>query len=388
MSRGKKIALVVAIAAVVVVAGFGIAVASWYSGIANNIKGSGDITTLSAPVADEPYYVMLIGSDSRDGFDEEPVGDSTGERTDSIMVARVDEKNQTVSMVSIPRDLRVNVKGHGYCKINSAVEYGGYNTVINLLNEILGIKINYYAKIYFNGFEELVDTLGGVTVEVPEYTSYNGVFVPAGDAVTITGVEALTLARCRHGYPPDQGAYAMGDYQRTLNQRNLVKAIAKKVLEQDVTKIPSLITSLSHCIETNMGVDKIISLATNMKGMDTESIDSAQLPIGSSTLNGEWYALMYQDVFELMRKNFTEGKALFDGLDKFNTECNDDDVNGNFIDGDVYSYTTYSAKYGSPYSNGYTPTAFTQDAIDTIASGAAKHSTSSTSSKKKTYDDD
>ena len=136
MSRGKKIALVVAIAAVVLIAGVGVAVASWYNGIANNIKGSGDITTLSAPVADEPYYVMLIGSDSRDGFSEEPVGDSIGERTDSIMVARVDEKNQTVSMVSIPRDLRVNVKGHGYCKINSAVEYGGYNTVINLLNEI------------------------------------------------------------------------------------------------------------------------------------------------------------------------------------------------------------------------------------------------------------
>ena len=69
---------------------------------------------------------------------------------------------------------------------------------------------------------QLVDKLGGVTVEVPEGTYYAGVSVPAGDAVQINGQEALVLARCRHGNPPDQGAYAMGDYQRTLNQRNLM----------------------------------------------------------------------------------------------------------------------------------------------------------------------
>lgn len=379
MSLGKKIAIAVVAVLAVAFIGVGVAVASWYGDIQKNIAASGDITNLAAPAADEPYYVLLIGSDSRDGWSEEPVGESVGERTDSIMVARVDEKNQKVSIISMPRDLRVYVDGYGYCKINSAVEHGGYDVVIRLLNNILGININYYAKIYFNGFEELVDTLGGVTVAVPEYTSYNGVFVPAGDAVTIDGIEALTLARCRHGYPPDQGAYAMGDFQRTLNQRNLVKAIAKKVLEQDITQIPGLITSLSHCIETNMSVEKIIGLATNMKGMDTETIESAQLPIGASTVNNEWYALLYQDVFELVDKNFKEGRSLFYGLDNFNSECNDDDVNGNFIDGPVYSYTTYSAKYGSPYSIDYTPSSMTQEAIERTKAGVSKSSKKSSS---------
>lgn len=386
MSRGKKIAIGIVAALAIVLIGVGFAAASWYNDIAKNIEASGDITNLTTPVADAPYYVLLIGSDSREGFEEEPVGDSVGERTDSIMVARVDEKNKQVSIISMPRDLRVNVDGYGYCKINSAVEHGGYDVVIRLLNKILDININYYAKIYFNGFEELVDTLGGVTVAVPEGTTYNYVDVPAGDAVTINGIQALTLARCRHGWPEDQGAYAMGDFQRTLNQRNLVKAIAKKVLEQDATQIPGLITSLSHCIETNMGVEKIIGLALNMKGMDTEAMDSAQLPIGASTIDGEWYALMYQDVFELMDKNFKEGKALFDGLDNFNFECNDDDVEGNYIEGPVYSYTTYTAKNGSPYSSGYTPSATTQDAISQTSSGIKRSSTSN--SKRNSSSDD
>ena len=388
MSRGKKIAVGVVIALAVVLVGVGIAFASWYGDISKNIEAKGDITNLAAPVADEPYYVLLIGSDSREGFSEEPVGDSVGERTDSIMVARVDEKNKKVSIISMPRDLRVNVNGYGYCKINSAVEHGGYDTVIKLLNQILGISINYYAKIYFNGFEELVDTLGGVTVEVPEGTTYNYVDVPAGDAVTINGVQALTLARCRHGWPPDEGAYAMGDYQRTLNQRNLVKAIAKKVLEQDVTKIPGLITSLSHCVETNMSVEKIIGLATNMKGMNTDEMESAQLPIGASTIGDEWYALLYQDVYELMDNNFKSGKALFDGLDNFNFECNDDDVKGNYIDGPVYSYTTYTAANGSPYSSGYTPSAMTQEAIAQTSAGISRSSGSSSSTRSNSRSDD
>ena len=353
-----------------------------------NISSDGDISNLAAPVADEPYYVLLIGCDSREGFDEEPSDGSEGERTDSIMVARIDEKSKAVSIISVPRDLRVNIEGHGYSKINAVVETGGYNKVIDILNNMLGIKINYYAEIYFTGFEDLVETLGGVTVEVPAGTSYNGVFVPAGDAVTINGVEALTLARCRHGWPEDQGAYAMGDYQRTLNQRNLVKAIAKKVLEQDITAMPGLIQSLSKCVETNMGVDKIVTLAQNMKGMDTESIDSAQLPIGASTINGEWCALMYQDVFELMAKNYVEGKSLLYGLDNFSVECNDDDVNGNYIDGPVYSYTTYTAHMGSPYSISYTPSTMTQEAIEKTEKGAASAKATSSSRRYSSYDDD
>ncbi|MDA6584270.1 LCP family protein, partial [Escherichia coli] len=90
------------------------------------------------------------GSDAREGW--EPVDEyNDGERSDSIMVARVDEKAQKVSILSIPRDLRVKIDGHGYGKINSVIEYGGYNLLVSTLNKMLDIKINYYAIVYFQG---------------------------------------------------------------------------------------------------------------------------------------------------------------------------------------------------------------------------------------------
>lgn len=390
MSRGKKIALGIAIALVVVLACGGIAVALWYNNIANNIRGNQDITNLAAPAANEPYYVLLMGSDAREGW--EPVDENNdGERSDSIMVARVDEKAQQVDIISIPRDLRVKIDGHGYGKINSVIEYGGYNLLVSTLNDIFDIKINYYAIVYFQGFLDLVDTLGGVTVEVPEGTaSFDmdenlntvepSIILPAGDEVLLNGEQALVLARCRHGWPLDQGAYAMGDYQRTLNQRNLIKAIAKGVLAQDVTQLPALVESLSKCVETNMSVDRIVSLAMNMRGMDIESMESAQLPIGASTINGDWQAVMYQDVFAVLDENFKSGTPLFENLDNFNPEFNDDDVNGNYIDGPLYAYTTYTALHGSPYSAGYTPSSATERAIRETSSGTTRSSSSTRSS--------
>jgi LCP family protein required for cell wall assembly len=371
MSRTKKIVIGVIAALVIVLAGAGISAAVWYNNVANNIKGSQSVSNLAAPAANEPYYVLLMGSDSRSGeWDDSK--DNAGERSDSIMVARIDEKNKKVSIISVPRDLRVYVEGHGYQKINSVVEYGGYELLIDKLNDILGIKINYYATVYFSGFRELVNTLGGVTVEVPAGTaSPEGDMLPVGDAVTLDGDQALILARCRHGIPEDQGVYAMGDYQRTLNQRNLIKAIANKVLEQDITKMPALVESLSKCVETNMSIDRIVSLAQNLKGMDTSTIASSQLPIGSATINGAWEAVMYQDVFELMCKNFVNGDALYNGLGNFDNEYNDDDVKSNYIDGSVYSYTTYTAHVGSPYSSGYTPSTFTQEAIRKTKAGVS-----------------
>lgn len=155
------------------------------------------------------------------------------------------------------------------------------------------------------------------------------------------------LARCRHGNPPDQGAYAMGDYQRTLNQRNLIKAIAKKILKQDATQYPALIASLSECVETNMSVSKLVSAATNMKGFDTDSMQACQLPVCGDVIGGAWYAAMYEDVFQVMRDNFVNGRDPMEGLDGFNMENNDNDLTSYCTDGELYAYTSYADMYGS-----------------------------------------
>ena len=369
----KKIALGVCIALLVVLVGCGAAAAAWYANLSNTLSGGDngagkDITMTEAAVDGKPFYVLLLGGDSREDSKKD-------NRTDSIMVARVDEANKNVSIISVPRDLRVNIDGHGMCKINSAIEYGGYDTVIDEVNDLLGIKINYYAFIYFSGFKDLVDKLGGVTVAVPEGTYYNGTWVPAGDAVEINGTEALVLARCRHGYPADTGAYAMGDYQRTLNQRNLIKAIAKKILKQDVTQYPSLIEGLASCVETNMTADKIINMATNMKGFNTDKIEAAQLPICGDEIDGAWYAALYEDVFLVMRDNFVNGKKLTKGLDDFDTENNDNDLTSYCVDGADYAYCNYASIYGGTFT---TSTSSTNGTF--VGNSSASSSSSSSSS--------
>ncbi len=342
----KRVALIVGIVLAVLLAGVGVAAALWYGGIADSLKGDKDITAITEAAEGEPYYVLLLGGDSREDSDED-------NRTDSIMVARVDEQNQQVSLLSVPRDLRVAIDGHGHQKINAAIEFGGYDAVIKEVNEVMGININYYAFIYFGGFKELVDKLGGVTVsEIPEGTEYKGVRVPSGENVTINGEEALVLARCRHGVPADQGAYAMGDYQRTLNQRNLIKAIAKKVLASNATDMPGLISGLAECLETNMDVSKIVSLAQNMKGMKVDSMDTATLPNAGANVDGAYYAVLYQDVAEDVLENFRQGKASYSGLDGFNDETNGNDCGSSYTDGPVYSYTIYENLYGPYRSSG------------------------------------
>ena len=369
-SKKKRIALIVVIALVAILAGVGVAGALWYNNIASNLRGNNNITATTAATADEPYYVLLLGGDSREG-DVKTEADE-GNRTDSMMVARVDEKNKKVDLLSVPRDTRVYIEGHGHQKINSAIEFGGYDLAIKEVNELLGIKINYYAFIYFSGFEDLVDKLGGVTVEVPEGTEYAGVRVPAGDAVTINGQEALVLARCRHGVPADQGAYAMGEYQRTLNQRNLIKAIGKKILESDATKMPDLITGLSECVETNMDISRIIQLASNMRGMDLESdLVSRAIPEAGATIDGAWYGVIFQDLFPTLQKNFIAGKDPYDGFpSSFDIEhIGDECGTGNYTDGPIYSYTNYQ-------------TLLKNEQNGTISTG------SSSSSKSSSYDDD
>ena len=337
---GKKHLLkIILIVLLVLLIGAGAAFAYWYSNIVGNLKGDQNITNVVEANSSEPYYVLLLGGDSREDSKED-------NRTDSIMLARIDETNKKVSLMSVPRDLRVNVKDHGFCKINSAIEYGGYDQVISVVNDLFDVKISYYAFIYFSGFEDLVDKLGGVTVEVPQGTYYRGVSVPAGDAVKINGKEALVLARCRHGNPPDQGAYAMGDYQRTLNQRNLIKAIAKEILSKNVTQYPSLISGLSECVETNMDVSKLVSVASAMKGMNVNKIDAAQLPEAGDVIGGEWFAALYDDVFQVMKENFTSGKKITKNCANFDSDNNGNDETSHCIDGEEYAYCNYEELYG------------------------------------------
>ena len=272
---GKRAALAVVIVVVLAIVG-------WYLQVSLAMRPSDDVSgSVSGPGIGKPYYVLLMGSDSRDEAEDTA-------RADSMILCRVDEAAKQVTMVSMPRDLLVEIPGHGKGKLNSALAYEGYSGAIDAVSKVAGVPISYYATIYFSGFEKLVDDLGGVTVQVPEGTYYDGVWVPAGDASRINGKEALVLARCRHGNPPDQGAYAAGDYQRTKNQRNLMKAIVKEIMGKPAWQVAEL--------------------AFVMRGMDTEKMYSASAPASSKLSGGVWYEILDDSAWKKMMARVEAGQ--------------------------------------------------------------------------------
>jgi len=140
--------------------------------------------------------VLLLGSDDLDNIG----------RSDTIMVLSLNPRLKHVAVLSIPRDSRVEVPGHGLDKINSAYAYGGVELAQKTVEQFLGVHIDYYAQVDFNAFVEAVDELGGVDIDVPDpfgtgkgmvkHTYYESINLKPGYQ-HLDGKQALQFARYR-----------------------------------------------------------------------------------------------------------------------------------------------------------------------------------------------
>ncbi|WP_241156497.1 LCP family protein [Adlercreutzia sp. ZJ305] len=238
-----------------------------------------------ASALDEPFYMMLIGSDMRENNDE------MGARSDTNILVRVDPSNDQVTMVSIPRDTKVELDGYGTNKFNAIYNFEGTAGVISETKKLLGVDISYYAEVNFGKLVDLVNAVGGVDVEVEELIDDPDADRPeSGRHIVIQeglqhldGEEALVFARCR--------AYADGDFTRTANQRKLIEAIVDKVLSAPVTSLPGIIEKASDCVTTNLSVSDIITLAQQFKSDGGLTIYSGMVPSWTQTIDGISYVI-------------------------------------------------------------------------------------------------
>lgn len=301
MSRGKKIALGVLITILVLIIGAGSALA-WYihsldetlSGGKSNEEISAINEALSTRSMSDAFYIMLIGSDARAG------DASMGARSDTNIVARIDPKTNTVSMMSIPRDTAIYMEKHGTVKFNAAYAFGGTAETIKQAKQLLNVPISQYAEINFEGLISLVDTIGGVDVDVPRKINdpdAGDIIIPAGRQ-HLNGEAALVFARSR--------AYADGDYTRASNQRKLIQAIIHKIQNLGITEIPGAISAAAKCVTTNMKVSDIISLALQLREKGETTIYSAGVPSVPTSYHGASYI-------------FADMQALAKALQLFNT---------------------------------------------------------------------
>ncbi|HZK54054.1 MAG TPA: LCP family protein [Desulfosporosinus sp.] len=207
--------------------------------------------------------VLLLGSDTR--------GDEVG-RTDTMILISADTKTKHVSMISIPRDTRVNLPGIGLTKITHASVVGtakaGTQLSVQAASNLLGVTINDYTIINFAGFSKMIDAIGGIDVTLPK-----AVGAIKGGNQHLNGVMALQLARNRHDL-------ADGDFGRQRDQALILSAMANKMLSiENVPNLPHLLDIIHQdLLDTNLNDAQMLALANEFKGVSKDNLKYFQLP--------------------------------------------------------------------------------------------------------------
>jgi len=225
-------------------------------------------------------------------------------RSDTMIVAFLNSKDKKVNLLSIPRDTYTEVPARGgKDKINSAYAAGGPEAALEAVSLLLNREIKYYLATDLQGFVKIVDTLGGVTVEVDEAAS-KGLGIPPGTH-RLQGEEALRFVRYR-GYP-------MADIERINHQQIFLRALVDEALQlRHLVKAPALIRETQSAVDTNLSTGQLMDFAMAFKGMGGSQMVCKTLPGTPKYINGISYWIPYTDqieplVEELSRVNGSEG---------------------------------------------------------------------------------
>lgn len=295
-SLGKRIAKwggLVALLLVLVAGGFLYKNFSKITGNKNPLALLNAFTPAHLENQDGRVNILVAGNSADDD------GHQGGDLTDSIMVLSVNTRNNTALMLSIPRDLWVNIPGEGHGKINSAFPNGGMDLLQQTVEENLGMTINYQVLVNYTAFKDLVDAMGGITITIKS-SDPRGIYDPSLDytsrtccalakypngPVNLDGKEALNLARARGDAYGSYG-FPMADFDRTQHQRDMLLAIKDKAASSSVIanpfKVANLVEAVGNNVKTNLELNEIQTLYTYMKKIDNSKIDSYNI----NTLKG------------------------------------------------------------------------------------------------------
>ncbi len=222
------------------------------------------------------------------GLDHDPP-----HRSDTVMLAHIDLNTLQSRVLSVPRDLRVQMPSGGWDKLAHAYVYGrqrdndGVAWVKQSVEGLLGIEATYYFVIKFDGFVKLVDSVGGVNIDVKKALKYRDraqdlvIDIPAGEQ-HMDGEQLLKYVRFRHD--------ALGDIGRMQRQQNAIHAlIAALKRGRSYTRIPAIIGAMSDTFETNLRLDQIAALARAVPDIQDDYIQSMTLFSDSTTIDGISY---------------------------------------------------------------------------------------------------
>lgn len=258
-------------------------------------------TSLEAPSAPgEAMNILLVGIDDGMGLAEgDPVlqGRSKSLNTDTIMVLRVEPKTQQAALLSLPRDLWVDIAGGGQGRINTALALGGPERLIQTINQDFGIPINHYAMVDFQGFEALVKAVGGVPIyfNFPSRDQATGLFQYETGCQVLSGQQALAFARSRHFEISRNNLKSWqedptSDFGRVTRQQQFIRAALKKAVAQGVRNPFVLkqfleIAQKNVTLDTEFTIQDLVDLGSQFRTFDPDSLVSFT-PVATGTFKG------------------------------------------------------------------------------------------------------
>ena len=288
MGTGKKVALIIVAIIFALILGGGLYAYSYIQNTMNkmdkvDISDNAQDLGITENKNGEIVNIALYGIDAAEG--------ETG-RSDSIMILTLDNVHNRIKLTSVMRDSYVDIAGHGMDKINHAYAFGGPELAIRTLNENFGLNITDFMSVNFTSMPEIIDMLGGVSIDITDEEIATGQIPGLYQSGTqlLTGDQALAYSRIR---------YASGnDFKRTERQRTVVNALVVKMIQQPVTSYPGLISDLAPYITTSLSNQEMLDMTTKYGALAKQGIKQNRFPQDDDA-NGQMIDGVYYLVFDI-----------------------------------------------------------------------------------------
>lgn len=294
--------------------------------------------------------ILFVGIDDSEAREQ----GSDHSRSDALMLATLNNKDKSVKLLSIPRDSYVYIPYVGHeDKITHAHAYGGTEATIDTVENLLNVPVDYYYRLNFDAFIEIVDALGGIKVNVPyalhelDENDKRTVNLKPGKQL-LNGREALALARTRH---------QDSDIKRGERQQMILEAIIKKASSvTSLTKYDDILAAVGNNMKTNMTFDEMKSLAAYIKG-GMPKVDSLSLKGYDDMSTGVYY-------YKLDTNNLAEIKQTLQkhlGLTENDLNTQDNSNDGTQTDTNNSSSEYNSSQQSSTYSGSGSSSSYSSD---------------------------
>jgi LCP family protein required for cell wall assembly len=267
----------------------------------NNVERVGELNGMLTDTSGPFVNYLLVGSDTREGVDPNSpdysgIGDTNdagGQRSDTMMILHVDNERGTASLMSIPRDLWVDIPGYGKDRINSAFQYGA-DVLVTTVQQSLGVPLNHYVEVNFTSFKSIVAALGGVDLcfEFPTRDLHVGLNVPEAGCYTLDPIQSLAYARSRYFETYQNGEWVVdgrADLGRIGRQQAFIQAAISKAISQTAAN-PMRTSELVNAAVASLRVDpgtNLVETADYLKPLAGNGVARYSLPVMPETVDGK-----------------------------------------------------------------------------------------------------